>query len=106
MLKTDASNDVLRKIDFWVALICIFGFGGNLFSQNGAVPDIAIGSLFYTTTPTWNDHDADTLAQLVDDNVIYEGSDGKILKASKPIALFTSKCLEMRLSKILSHPTL
>ena len=68
---------MLRKIDFWVALICIFGFGGNLFSQNGAVPDIAIGSLFYTTTPTWNDHDADTLAQLVDDNVIYEGSDGR-----------------------------
>lgn len=73
----------MTQIKFWVALVFVFGFGSSLFAQHGRDDNVLIYALITEGTDAWNNHDADALASLVDDAVIYVSSDGKQIQGKE-----------------------
>ena len=72
----------MRQIIFWVMLVCVFGFNSSLFAQ--ASPDeAAINALIGKVTEAWNNRDADSLASLVDESVIYVDSSGNQIQGKE-----------------------
>ena len=72
----------MRQINFWVMLVCVFGFNSSLFAQ--ASPDeAAINALIGKVTEAWNNHDTDSLALLVDESVIYVDSSGNQIQGKE-----------------------